>query len=77
MLVKFEILLGKKILENFKLGQTISLFFLVFAKKKSLNFMDLLLLKKDNYLALLIQVNGLGPKAAQRIVSHYSYDYQY
>ena len=30
----FEILLGKKILENFKLGQTISLFVLVLQRKR-------------------------------------------
>ena len=70
----FEILLGKKILENFKLGQTISLFVFSICKEKEFEFYGFTTFKERQLFRLLIQVNGLGPKAAQRIVSHYSYD---
>ena len=70
----FEILLGKKILENCKLGQTISLFVFSLCKEKEFEFYGFTTFKERQLFRLLIQVNGLGPKAAQRIFSHYSYD---
>ncbi len=70
----FEILLGKEFLENCKLRQTISLFVFSVCKEKAFEFYGFAAFEERQLFELLIKVNGLGPKAAQKIISYYNYD---
>ena len=70
----FEILFGKEFLETCKIGQKGSFFVFSVCREKEFEFYGFTSFKERQLFELLIQVNGLGPKAAQKIISHYNYD---
>ena len=70
----FEILLSKEFVETCELGKTISFFVFSVCKEKEFEFYGFSTFEERQLFELLIQVSGLGPKAAQKIIAHYSYD---